>query len=134
MGYKIARAAVKAYLTAVGGGVAPDRNYEDAVVGVLLSGCFRSGEFPVAHKVLRADLDRRGVAASCLGKRKAPEPALTATAEGEGEGDGEGCAPTPPWAPPEGDAGAAEGAGTSGAAGPSSAGADAGTDVVQIDE
>ena len=116
MGYKIARAAVKAYLTAAGEGIAPDRNYEDAVVGLLLSGSFSSGAFPTAHKVIGANLDQRGVAASCLGKRKAPEPALEATAEGGGEE----CAPTPPWAPPE-DGGA------SGAAGPSSAG------VVQMD-
>jgi len=133
MGYKIARAAVKAYLTAVGGGVAPDRNYEDAVVGLLLSGSFNSALFPVAHKVVGANLDQRGVAASCLGKRKAPEPAPEATTGGEGEG--EECAPTPPWAPPEDGAGdEGEGAGTSGAAGPSSAGADADAGVVQMDD
>jgi len=139
MGYKIARAAVKAYLTAVGGGVAPDRNYEDAVMGVLLSGSFRSSEFPVAHKVISANLDQCGVAASCLGKRKAPEPAPAATTEGEGEGEGEGddltCPPTPPWAPAEDGAGEGEDAGASGAAGPSSAGAvGAGADVVQMDD
>jgi len=71
LGYKIVRAALSAYRQKTVPGT--DRNYEDALVGLLLADSFTTGEYPVAPHVGEGQLQERGVPISALGKRKARE-------------------------------------------------------------
>jgi len=71
LGYKLVRAALSAYRQKTGSGT--DRNYEDALVGLLLADSFTTGEYPVAPHVGAGELAEHGVPLSALGKRKARE-------------------------------------------------------------
>ena len=69
LGYKIARAALNAYRQKTMPDA--DRNYEDALMGLLLADSFTTGEYPVAPHVGEGGLEAGDVPVSALGKRKA---------------------------------------------------------------